>query len=269
MATIRYHEDEKMWEIDDHDYGMEIWKDGIVTGHLGNFTDTGWYWDFDTDGFLLAIARMPSETKTEFFSLLRENIPISVIRRAIKNSIEGEGLDLLAYHLAGDNLAFKFGESFANSDDIAHSIEEAIESVREDPCIIRKYGKKFIDWLKRHYDDVWTYYNGEDKDAIIEDVKRLLELYRKQLEEVESYDELEELFFDILTTKNEDFLYDIDEIWMDEKTEALIKAETEWTKHYEERLNRFGIKTRRPDGTIQPLPLDGMYELRESLCVGD
>lgn len=267
MTRIHYYDDEGMWEIDDHDYELKIWKDGSVKGSLGNFTDTGWFWDFDGNwGLLSAIARMPENMRNKFFDLLESEIPFSVFKKAIEKSIKEDGVKELAYHIAGDNVAFRFGQGFADSGDLDYEIRSAVEEISEDDCIRRKYGEKFIEWLKDHYDDVWIYYGGEDEDAVVKNVSHIIKPYVQALVEAVNYEEIMEIFEDELTIKNEDIFDDVDEIWMEEKTDSLIEAEYEWTKEHEDELKEFGIETRHINGSIWPLPIDEAFEMKHRLC---
>ena len=86
------------------------------------------------------------------------------------------------------------------------------------------------------------------------------------LVEAVNYEEIMEIFEDELTIKNEDIFDDVDEIWMEEKTDSLIEAEYEWTKEHEDELKEFGIETRHINGSIWSLPIDDAFEMKHRLC---
>jgi hypothetical protein len=178
--------------INKHNWSFE--KDGKkIELTLGNMTDAGWFWNGNEKDLVSYLIRLnPSQTNNEFLQEMKKNNILfnDFKTQMIKNLDKSDGL----YEISGDNVRWKFGQTFTS--DSSDGISNVLDYEEE-------HGIKLTEEQKQKFMNEIDYNDGStDFDEFEREAKgQYKEKMSKAIKQSNSFSD----FFDELEKIKEDY----------------------------------------------------------------
>ena len=177
-------------DVSRHNWSLKLNPDGTMKLSLGNMSDAGWYWSGDESDLALFLYRiMRSQVKDQFINDMKDDgltyeMLLPIILESIESS-DGNGI----YALTGDNIRWKFGESYEIDVDseMQYFTENWELSKKDQEGIIEEYewrskwdnmnydefekSDEFDEIKKKLIHEIKTSYDFEDFDANMKELK--------------------------------------------------------------------------------------------------